>query len=77
MTAEREVFEETGIRSKFVGVLCFRHQHKFRYNCSDFYHVCLMKALTTDITKCENEILDCRWMKVLFLFVTSLLRDDN
>ena len=63
-TARREVLEETGIDSEFIGVLCMRHLHGFRYNCSDFYYVCLMKALNTDIKKCDQELQECTWMDV-------------
>lgn len=64
VTARREVVEETGIDSEFLGVLCMRHLHGFRYNCSDFYYVCLMKALTHDIKICDQELVDCQWMDV-------------
>lgn len=63
-TARREVLEETGIDSEFVGILCMRHQHNFRYGCSDLYYVCLMKALTTNIKQCEQELSACTWMDV-------------
>jgi ADP-ribose pyrophosphatase YjhB (NUDIX family) len=33
--AEREVWEETGIRSQFQGVLFFRQQHNMAFGVSD------------------------------------------
>ncbi|KAK2157453.1 hypothetical protein LSH36_191g03068 [Paralvinella palmiformis] len=61
-TAEREVYEETGIRTKFQCVVAFRHMHQFRFGCSDFYFVCLMKPLTLEINRCQYEIADARWL---------------
>ena len=60
----REVFEETGIRSEFQCVICFRHMHGFRFGCSDFYFVCLLKPLNTDIQICQHEIEEAKWMDV-------------
>jgi len=60
----REVKEETGVDTEFVGVVCFRHMHNFRYGCSDFYFVCHLRPLTKEIKIDESEIADCRWMKV-------------
>lgn len=65
VTAQREVFEETGIHCEFVGVLACRHSHHFRYGNSDLYYACLMKATSTDIDKCTQEVLDARWLSVI------------
>jgi len=62
--AIREVKEETGIETEFVGVVCFRHMHNFRYGCSDFYFICHLRPITKEIKIDESEILDCCWMKV-------------
>lgn len=64
VTAMREVVEETGIEAEFVSVLGFRHQHNFRFGCSDWYFICLMKALTTEIKHCPQEIAECKWISV-------------
>ncbi|XP_059144602.1 uncharacterized protein LOC131931784 isoform X2 [Physella acuta] len=61
-TAIREVREETGIETEFVCVIAYRHLHNYRHGCSDFYHVCLMRPLTTEIKACPVEIQDCQWM---------------
>ncbi|XP_062583042.1 nucleoside diphosphate-linked moiety X motif 6-like [Saccostrea cucullata] len=63
-TSRREVLEETGIQAEFVSVLGFRHQHNFRFGCSDWYFVCLMKAVTTEIKHCPQEIAECKWISV-------------
>jgi len=71
-TAQREVFEETGIKSKFLGILAFRHMHGFRYGCSDFYFSCLMKAESNVIKKCDQEISKCAWIKASFQFFMAI-----
>lgn len=62
--AVREVFEETGVKAEFQSVICFRHQHNYRWGTDDFYFICLMKALTEDIVRCEKEISKVQWMDV-------------
>ena len=62
--AEREVWEETGVHCKFENVICFRHQHNYKYGCSDFYFVSLMRPITEHIVKGDNEIALCKWMDV-------------
>ena len=58
----REVLEETGIETEFVGLLAFRHAHNFQFGKSDLFFVCLLKPLTTNIVKQESEIADCEWL---------------
>ena len=60
----REVYEETGVKCEFIGVICFRHQHEFRDGNSDLYFICLMKPLTQEITMCPQEIYRAQWMDV-------------
>ena len=36
----REVLEETGVRTRFDALVCFRHWHGYRYGKSDIYFVC-------------------------------------
>lgn len=62
--AEREVREETGITCRFQSILCFRHQHQYNFGCSDLYFICLMKAESTQIKVCPNEIAVAQWMPV-------------
>ena len=73
VAAKREVFEETGIEAEFVCVGCFRHWHGFRHGCSDFYFVCVMRALTTEIKPCAHEISACQWMDVSLIIRAVLL----
>ncbi|XP_056003054.1 nucleoside diphosphate-linked moiety X motif 6-like [Ostrea edulis] len=76
-TARREVLEETGINSEFVSVLGFRHQHNFRFGCSDWYFVCLMKALTNEIKHCPQEIAECKWISLEEYLAYPDLTDAN
>ena len=65
--AEREVFEETGIKAKFDSILSIRHLHKYQFGCSDLYIVCLLTVDESDpaaltLTRCEQEIDAVQWM---------------
>lgn len=60
----REVWEETGVKSEFEALVCFRHWHEYRYGKSDIYFVARMKPLTSEIRMQDDEIHDCRWMPV-------------
>ncbi|XP_064637293.1 nucleoside diphosphate-linked moiety X motif 6-like [Lineus longissimus] len=65
-TAEREVFEETGVKAEFQSVLGFRQQHlqPGAFGRSDFYFVCRLRPLTFDLIPCRDEISACRWMPI-------------
>lgn len=60
----REVFEETGIRTRFEALTCFRHWHGYRYGKSDIYFICRLSPLNYDIVRQESEIEECVWMPV-------------
>lgn len=61
---EREVFEETGVRARFESIVCFRHQHGYRFGKSDFYFVCRLTPLSKEIVMDPEEIAEARWMPV-------------
>ncbi len=60
----REVLEETGIKTEFVSLNCFRHCHGYRYGKSDIYFVCRLKPLNSEINVDPNEISKAIWMNV-------------
>jgi 8-oxo-dGTP pyrophosphatase MutT (NUDIX family) len=60
----REVYEETGIHTRFISLMCFRHWHGYRYGKSDIYFICRLHPLTYEITMQESEIEQCLWMPV-------------
>ena len=64
--AAREVFEETGIRAHFLGILNFTYKSQFRFGHGDVYFGCLMALDETDEEQQINfdplEIAACKWM---------------
>uniref|UniRef100_A0A7S2RKT8 Nudix hydrolase domain-containing protein n=2 Tax=Eucampia antarctica TaxID=49252 RepID=A0A7S2RKT8_9STRA len=68
----REVFEETGISTKFESLLSFWHRHGLTFGKSDLYVVCLLHPTTTNNNKDSNqtiqvdpmEISDAKWMPI-------------
>lgn len=64
LAACREVLEETGIETEFLGLLCFRHAHNFQFGKSDLFFVCLLKPLSFSIVKQESEIAACEWLEL-------------
>ncbi len=72
-TAIRETYEETGVKSEFVAMLCFRHMHGYRWGIDDLYFACLLRPLNTDINISPSEIADAKWMDVSVLDRYSLI----
>ena len=60
----REVLEETGVRTKFEALVCFRHWHGYRYDKSDIYFVSRLSPLSKEITMQEEELEEALWMPV-------------
>ena len=61
--AVREVFEETGVRVAFEGVLAFRQQHQTGVEQkTDLFFLCKARPLSSDITLQEAEIANAVWM---------------
>ncbi len=58
----REVREETGIETRFVDLVGFRHWHGYRFGKSDIYFICRLDPLTAEIRIQESEIETCLWM---------------
>lgn len=58
----REVYEETGIQTRFDGLVCLRNLHGYRYGKSDIYFVCRLTPLTHEISIQPEEIEECFWM---------------
>lgn len=62
--AVREVWEETGVETKFRSVLSMRHQHEVQFGNSDLYFICRLMPKAggaVDINKCTHEIADACW----------------
>jgi ADP-ribose pyrophosphatase YjhB (NUDIX family) len=60
----REVEEETGVRTRFISLVCFRHWHGYRHGKSDIYFVTRLRPLTREIDLDPGEIAECFWMPV-------------
>ena len=61
---EREVFEETGVRSRFETMVCLRHWHVNLFGSSNLYFICRLSPLSEEIQNLDPEIHDVRWMPV-------------
>ncbi|XP_022615591.1 nucleoside diphosphate-linked moiety X motif 6 [Seriola dumerili] len=73
VTAVREVFEETGVRSEFRSLLSIRQQHNHpgAFGMSDMYIICRLSPLTYDINFCTQECLRCEWLDLAELAKTN------
>ena len=58
----REVYEETGVRTKFQSVLGFREVQNFKFGQADMYFVCMLEAIneTIDI-QMPDEVSIAEW----------------
>uniref|UniRef100_A0A3P9IPS3 Nucleoside diphosphate-linked moiety X motif 6 n=1 Tax=Oryzias latipes TaxID=8090 RepID=A0A3P9IPS3_ORYLA len=72
VTAVREVFEETGIRSEFKSLLSVRQQHNHpgAFGMSDMYIICRLSPLTHQINFCLQECVSCEWLSLRDLATT-------
>ena len=75
--AVREVLEETGVKTKFESLVCFRHWHGYRYGKSDIYFVCRLHPLSEEINIQEEEIAVSRWMPVGDYLAAENVSDFN
>jgi ADP-ribose pyrophosphatase YjhB (NUDIX family) len=62
LAAVREVEEETGVKTEFKQMLCFRQHNTAAFGKSDLYFVCLLKPLSSEIKPQEDEIAEAKWM---------------
>lgn len=64
--AERELFEETGIRANFKRIIMIRELTKDQiYGCVDIYFICLMDLAEGGLDSfklCEREISNFAWV---------------
>ncbi len=68
----REVEEETGVRTEFEALICFRHWHEYRFGKSDIYFVCRLRPMSEEIRIQQEEIAESLWMPV-----AEYLADEN
>ncbi|XP_073278630.1 nudix hydrolase 8-like [Primulina huaijiensis] len=75
--AVREVKEETGIDTRFLELVAFRHVHKVAFEKSDLLFVCMLKPLSFDIKIDENEIQEAKWISADELLKQEFYEDDE
>lgn len=63
-TAIREVHEETGVVSAFVGVVSMRHGHGFLFGQDDLYVVCKLSVVSAELAIDNSEIAEARWFSL-------------
>jgi ADP-ribose pyrophosphatase YjhB (NUDIX family) len=69
----REVFEETGVNSEFVGIQGFASKKVFRFGKSNIYFLCRLNALTEEINIQDiDEIAEAKWCDV-----ETFINDDH
>eukprot|EP01006_Ploeotia_vitrea_P033392 TRINITY_DN65487_c8_g1_i1.p1 TRINITY_DN65487_c8_g1~~TRINITY_DN65487_c8_g1_i1.p1 ORF type:complete len:385 (-),score=208.71 TRINITY_DN65487_c8_g1_i1:91-1245(-) len=65
--AEREVLEETGVKTKFAAFVGFRHLLKYRFGLSDVFFVALLRPDGDDeqeLVAQESEISGLKWISI-------------
>jgi ADP-ribose pyrophosphatase YjhB (NUDIX family) len=65
--AVREVFEETGITSKFNGILMIRHGHQgapYLGEKSDMFIVCVLEYVNGEIHIDHKELRNAKWFNI-------------
>jgi 8-oxo-dGTP pyrophosphatase MutT (NUDIX family) len=63
----REVWEETGLRTKFQSVLGFRELLSYQWGCQDMYFVCLLEPEDGQQIKIQmtDEIAKADWIPLV------------
>ena len=72
--AQREVFEETGIKTEFIELLGIREVNNFRFQASEIFFLSLLRAINTDFQIDKYELLEAKWAKqvkkiIIFFFL--------
>ena len=73
----REVFEETGLRTRFLAINSVRHRHTGTLDHSDLYIVCRLAPLSEEIVIQASEIEECFWMPVDDYLTSPDVHDFN
>ncbi|CAI9756815.1 unnamed protein product [Fraxinus pennsylvanica] len=74
--AKREVQEETGIDTEFTDVLAFRQMHKYFFEKSDLFFLCMLRPLTFDVKNQDSEITGAQWMPIEEYAAQPLAHED-
>lgn len=68
----REVLEETGVETRFQGVVGLRHHHQGQFGTSNLYFACLLQPTSRTIRVDAREIAQAKWVPV-----DDYLADDD
>jgi len=69
----REVFEETGVHSEFIGIQGFASKKHFRFGKSNIYFLCRLNALSSAINIQDiDEIAEAKWCDI-----NEFINDQN
>lgn len=69
--AEREVWEETGIKAKFQSIIAWRERTNYKWGQGDIYFAAVMKPETFDIKIDPFEIKEAKWVKIVSIIELS------
>jgi ADP-ribose pyrophosphatase YjhB (NUDIX family) len=63
---KREVWEETGLQTRFKGIVAFRELKKYKFGQPDLYFICLMEPLQSEKLDIQfkNEISKAEWKSI-------------
>eukprot|EP00096_Caligus_rogercresseyi_P010113 TRINITY_DN3577_c0_g1_i1.p2 TRINITY_DN3577_c0_g1~~TRINITY_DN3577_c0_g1_i1.p2 ORF type:complete len:257 (-),score=60.79 TRINITY_DN3577_c0_g1_i1:1330-2100(-) len=73
----REVREETGVETEFLGLISFRHAHKFMYGNSDLYFIAALRPLSLETKMCPQELQELKWMDIQEYLNSPLVHETN
>jgi len=72
MAIEREVYEETGIKTKFIKMVSILNAHPYRFNKSNIYSVFQLEPLTLDINIIDTKEIELAlWLPLDDFFAHS------
>ena len=68
---------DISLLSSSRAVVGFRHAHGFNFGCSDIYAIVALRPLSREISHCERELSQARWMPLQEYIDSPLVHDIN
>ena len=64
MAAEREIYEETGVKGEFQGILAMREYTDYKWGATDLSIVCVLKPIGDETIDVHDkvEISEAKWI---------------
>lgn len=70
----REVWEETGVKTKFQSILGFREVQNFKFGQADLYFVCMLSAEDEKIDiQMPDEVSKAEWKPFVSFHIYLLI----